>query len=157
MSFFEISDVNASGGGSYFAGPGSEGERSNNWTFPTDAENLAARRFLGEDVAACNDSTIILEPFDASAIMSISWELNGAPVSTDLTYTIAPDATQVIAIAITPSGCEIRDTIDVAFAQSFVLQDQDDRDVCQGASTTCLLYTSPSPRDRQKSRMPSSA
>ena len=26
-----------------------------------------------------------------------------------------------------------------------------------GAVTTCLLYTSPSPRDRQKSRMPSSA
>ena len=25
------------------------------------------------------------------------------------------------------------------------------------AGTTCLLYTSPSPRDRQKSRMPSSA
>ena len=25
------------------------------------------------------------------------------------------------------------------------------------ASVTCLLYTSPSPRDRQKSRMPSSA
>ena len=26
-----------------------------------------------------------------------------------------------------------------------------------GVATTCLLYTSPSPRDRQKSRMPSSA
>ena len=26
-----------------------------------------------------------------------------------------------------------------------------------GKSTLCLLYTSPSPRDRQKSRMPSSA
>ena len=26
-----------------------------------------------------------------------------------------------------------------------------------GGNTTCLLYTSPSPRDRQKSRMPSSA
>ena len=26
-----------------------------------------------------------------------------------------------------------------------------------GTGTTCLLYTSPSPRDRQKSRMPSSA
>src|SRR5674476_1424343 len=26
----------------------------------------------------------------------------------------------------------------------------------QGESNTCLLYTSPSPRDRQKSRMPSS-
>ena len=27
----------------------------------------------------------------------------------------------------------------------------------RGKETTCLLYTSPSPRDRQKSRMPSSA
>ena len=27
----------------------------------------------------------------------------------------------------------------------------------EGESYTCLLYTSPSPRDRQKSRMPSSA
>ena len=26
-----------------------------------------------------------------------------------------------------------------------------------GVNDTCLLYTSPSPRDRQKSRMPSSA
>ena len=26
-----------------------------------------------------------------------------------------------------------------------------------GVAATCLLYTSPSPRDRQKSRMPSSA
>ena len=26
-----------------------------------------------------------------------------------------------------------------------------------GQQNTCLLYTSPSPRDRQKSRMPSSA
>ena len=29
--------------------------------------------------------------------------------------------------------------------------------VLQGMCCTCLLYTSPSPRDRQKSRMPSSA
>ena len=29
--------------------------------------------------------------------------------------------------------------------------------VAQGRPTICLLYTSPSPRDRQKSRMPSSA
>ena len=28
---------------------------------------------------------------------------------------------------------------------------------CTGRSGSCLLYTSPSPRDRQKSRMPSSA
>ena len=29
--------------------------------------------------------------------------------------------------------------------------------IFSGVVTTCLLYTSPSPRDRQKSRMPSSA
>ena len=29
--------------------------------------------------------------------------------------------------------------------------------VCQDTGMACLLYTSPSPRDRQKSRMPSSA
>ena len=28
---------------------------------------------------------------------------------------------------------------------------------CPNTPNTCLLYTSPSPRDRQKSRMPSSA
>ena len=30
-------------------------------------------------------------------------------------------------------------------------------EMCQARLYTCLLYTSPSPRDRQKSRMPSSA
>ena len=29
--------------------------------------------------------------------------------------------------------------------------------IAEGGSIDCLLYTSPSPRDRQKSRMPSSA
>ena len=29
--------------------------------------------------------------------------------------------------------------------------------IADGSGRTCLLYTSPSPRDRQKSRMPSSA
>ena len=38
--------------------------------------------------------------------------------------------------------------VDIIF-QSGVINDPD--------LTTCLLYTSPSPRDRQKSRMPSSA
>ena len=32
-----------------------------------------------------------------------------------------------------------------------------DRDTVYTALVSCLLYTSPSPRDRQKSRMPSSA
>ena len=37
------------------------------------------------------------------------------------------------------------------------LKDKDDYERVGGAAYICLLYTSPSPRDRQKSRMPSSA
>src|SRR5674476_368301 len=33
----------------------------------------------------------------------------------------------------------------------------DKKDLLKGVKNICLLYTSPSPRDRQKSRMPSSA
>ena len=39
------------------------------------------------------------------------------------------------------------------FAQNELLEGVVDRD----QNKICLLYTSPSPRDRQKSRMPSSA
>ena len=35
--------------------------------------------------------------------------------------------------------------------------EQEEKDIRDKMSSTCLLYTSPSPRDRQKSRMPSSA
>ena len=51
------------------------------------------------------------------------------------------------------------------FAYSFKIFDQDDLTVilrnASGGETTqtisCLLYTSPSPRDKRQSRMPSSA
>ena len=39
----------------------------------------------------------------------------------------------------------------------FVISGADIRHVPIGPNINCLLYTSPSPRDRQKSRMPSSA
>ena len=43
--------------------------------------------------------------------------------------------------------------------QNSVAVHNDDNDIYDKNNTgwTCLLYTSPSPRDRQKSRMPSSA
>ena len=37
------------------------------------------------------------------------------------------------------------------------MQEQDQQGQSEMPQPTCLLYTSPSPRDRQKSRMPSSA
>ena len=44
-----------------------------------------------------------------------------------------------------------------ALSQSLDLDSDIQNDEPTSAITTCLLYTSPSPRDRQKSRMPSSA
>ena len=41
--------------------------------------------------------------------------------------------------------------------EQLVHKAQQDQRVLQEQQEICLLYTSPSPRDRQKSRMPSSA
>ena len=43
------------------------------------------------------------------------------------------------------------------FVEKLPLDSFDDSTFESNASRSCLLYTSPSPRDRQKSRMPSSA
>ena len=55
---------------------------------------------------------------------------------------------------------KVTESLDIAFKLG-ILADKSDQNV-RGAITLphslgCLLYTSPSPRDRQKSRMPSSA
>ena len=44
--------------------------------------------------------------------------------------------------------------VDTRLLQADVIRQ---RDHVQAQRTTCLLYTSPSPRDRTRSRMPSSA
>ena len=55
--------------------------------------------------------------------------------------------TVVVHDAITPGGFPL------------LRQDASNSELVRGSTTNCacLLYTSPSPRDRQKSRMPSSA
>ena len=56
-------------------------------------------------------------------------------------------------------GQPIDDTVaNDVMAQLLTLESMDpDRDIMIYINSPCLLYTSPSPRDRQKSRMPSSA
>ena len=43
-----------------------------------------------------------------------------------------------------------------AYKYGFVTEIENEK-IPKGLNEDCLLYTSPSPRDRQKSRMPSSA
>ena len=68
---------------------------------------------------------------------------------------VAPDRTFGIFLgAIFTAGLLALLVINTALAKdAFVLKDLKQ----QAQVLTCLLYTSPSPRDRQKSRMPSSA
>ena len=75
-----------------------------------------------------------------------------------VTYAMTPDGE---ATALTPEGSDILRRDGNAHAQQYLA----DYSYVPGSPTktmpntpnTCLLYTSPSPRDRQKSRMPSSA
>src|SRR5665811_1046250 len=63
-------------------------------------------------------------------------------------------------ITITNDGATILKEMDVEHAAAKMMieiaKTQDDM-VGDGTTTVCLLYTSPSPRDRTRSRMPSSA
>ena len=62
----------------------------------------------------------------------------------------------------TPRSKQVLDRIQIIYARarpSFLRYHVNGgaRESALGRSESCLLYTSPSPRDRQKSRMPSSA
>ena len=63
--------------------------------------------------------------------------------------TLDPLATGVLPIALGDATKTVPFLVDAIKGYDFTLS--------FGQNTDCLLYTSPSPRDRQKSRMPSSA
>ena len=57
-------------------------------------------------------------------------------------------------VLLTPHEAKIHDDIFINELEATI----EDKEIgIDGHSKNCLLYTSPSPRDRQKSRMPSSA
>ena len=57
----------------------------------------------------------------------------------------------------TPPESEIASPIPVETNEYSSKNIQEDEPISEALYIDCLLYTSPSPRDRQKSRMPSSA
>ena len=63
------------------------------------------------------------------------------------------DMAEILEENLQDAGFDV-ENIDVSFADATSYLDAD---LCVMVTYTCLLYTSPSPRDRQKSRMPSSA
>ena len=75
-------------------------------------------------------------------------------------HPLAALALLVMALLLTGGLYAVATTTNEAKAEttSYSAQDvQEGEKLFQANCSTCLLYTSPSPRDRQKSRMPSSA
>ena len=52
---------------------------------------------------------------------------------------------------------KLSEVLDAGISRGFWVEEDKPQALAQIQTTTCLLYTSPSPRDRQKCRMPSSA
>ena len=77
----------------------------------------------------------------------------GSPV------TPAAGGSPVATILFDTSSLNVGDTFELALAQGIQTTsfNNNDTPVSTEFADSCLLYTSPSPRDRQKSRMPSSA
>ena len=87
---------------------------------------------------------------DVTLLLSDGATSNGKNIYLKLTGTMAGNNSLIIP-ASTTGGTATR---------LYVIQDATDRTTANKYTLsikTCLLYTSPSPRDRQKSRMPSSA
>ena len=76
-------------------------------------------------------------------------------ITAQLLFLESEDPDKDIYIYINSPGGEI--TAGMAIYDTMQYVTPDVSTVCVGQAASCLLYTSPSPRDRQKSRMPSSA
>ena len=104
-------------------------------------------------------SSAITSTLSESICQGASYSFNGNVITTSGIYT---------GNFITSTGCDSLVTLNLSVVP--VLTNDISASICQGASYTfdgndltttgvytCLLYTSPSPRDRTRSRMPSSA
>ena len=90
-------------------------------------QHIVTQQNLDDDVVFVNTAEVIATPSEGT-LGNVSGTLSIPGPDVDPTYTITKSADQT-------TDAEVGDII----------------------TYTCLLYTSPSPRDRQKSRMPSSA
>ena len=110
---------------------------------------------VNQTVSTTPDTSVVIDPLandiDPDGDPLTVTEINGTALTPGVAQTIAvPNGTVTVAadgtITVTPDTGYAGD-IDVPYT----IEDQD------SAGDSCLLYTSPSPRDQRGSRMPSSA
>ena len=108
-----------------------------------EVEGMAAAG-LGDDLLLAN------EVLDATRLGAIT-EAGAGRV------TVAVDSAETVAAAADGGVREVLVDVNVGLPRCGCAPDDAGRIAEEARSRGCLLYTSPSPRDRQKSRMPSSA
>ena len=74
------------------------------------------------------------------------WGYVGLFIASFLAATLIPLSSEIVLSILIANNYDLTLSLVVASAGNWI-----------GGLSSCLLYTSPSPRDRQKSRMPSSA
>ena len=99
---------------------------------------------ITEDVSQCVGATVVLDLLPVTDVSGITTELAGVNIPA------CPLGVEVGIIA--PEHLSISPRKGKVVSEQLISHSL--RSLCP---VTCLLYTSPSPRDRQKSRMPSSA
>ena len=113
-----------------------------------------APRFF--DLALRPEMTVVAGR-DSTAVEAARARLGWGAAETDWRAVVARDDVDLVDIC-TPGDTHAEIAIAALRAGKHVLCEKPlANTVAEAEAMTCLLYTSPSPRDRQKSRMPSSA
>ena len=103
---------------------------------------------MGRDEVAVDEGAVVGSVAGAVAV-AVAVVVDGAAVAVEGSVGAEPVGDRAAAMAAAAAGLEA-----MAWSSS---GDSVDGLVVLSTGVVCLLYTSPSPRDRQKSRMPSSA
>ena len=135
---------------------------------------------LGDDIlvengnAECIGGEIILDTQVEQEDASFIWYLDGAEISDENSSTLTVTENGLYSVDVTISeDCSTGDEILIEFYTPEIVEDLPQLDACDNFAVdgdgifdltiqsenilSCLLYTSPSPRDATLSRMPSSA
>ena len=112
---------------------------------------MLAKRFDQQSVG-CLSANLVLVWLEAEEVLSISGRFQA-------------EVTQTCVISLEPISAELDEEINLVFARdnekSADIVDPEDAEPLKedvvDLGELCLLYTSPSPRDKRQSRMPSSA
>ncbi len=140
MSYTSISDIQATGGNTFDAGPGSVDQGGNSgWSF-RDPDAQEVDRFLGEDIRQCNsDDNLRIElNFAEGEADSIIWN-NGSSTDPNAPFLVPtrnspPGEIEITAEVFYSNGCSQADTLLVTIDEAFSIELGADTTICNGDS-----------------------